>query len=296
MLVIGVPALIVARSGQSNSAVITMLNSATAGIIAAAAVSFIVILETIIPQEELMFVFNNYRPIIGGVATLGAGQDNLVVGILGLLVLGLILGGIVGGIISLPTRWMVAILSGLGSMVIIGLMAGQIRNLVTPSDALAVILAVAAGYGTGYATRTMANPWLRRLLGFAAGGIVGVIFLILGNAGAFEQGSFLLLGGDPPIIIGSAASSPLMLIVGLGIVGLAGLIVTTASSFVHNSAIFLAVVFGPARHVECTTAHDSHHGDYDVHCICSSVGLHSATRDTIQQAIQDTVATTKAQH
>ena len=190
-----------------------------------------------------MFVFNNYRPIIGGVATLGAGQDNLIMGILGLLALSLILGGIVGGILSLPQRWMLAILSGLGSMVIIGLMAGQIRNLVTPSDALGVVGAFVAGYGAGYATRTIANPWLRRLLGFIAGGAVGIVFLVLGNTGAFAQNGALLLGGDPSIIMGGAVNSSLTMIIGFGIVGLAGLIVTSASSFVHNSAIFLAVVF-----------------------------------------------------
>lgn len=243
VLILGIPALIVARTVNSESTIIRIANSAVAAVIAAIAVILIILLETIVPQEDLMFVFNNYRPIIGGVATMGADLENLGAGILGLIVFSLVLGSLVGAIISLPSKWMLSILAGLGSTVIIGLMAGQIRNLVTPSDALAVVLAFAAGYGVGYATRYMANVWVRRLLGFGVGAAVALVFLVLGSSGAFSDGGFWLLGGDPPIIIGDAAQSPLLLIIGFGIVGLAGLIVTTSSAFVHNSAIFLVVVF-----------------------------------------------------
>ncbi|QPC80668.1 hypothetical protein G4Y79_13195 [Phototrophicus methaneseepsis] len=241
LLMIGIPAFIASTTLLDSSLPLKVINGAIAGWIASAAISIVIVLETLVPQQDLVFVFNNYRPIIGGVATFGYEGDAWFTGVTLLMLFGLILGGVVGAIQALPSRVQHAFYGGLGSMVVIGLISNQVRDLMTPADSVAIILALIAGY---IASRILIERplWLRLVIGLAAGAVFGFIMALLANGGAFAQDGSLLLGGDQPVILLGPDQPFVMLPIIFGLIGLSGALITTSTTFVHNSAAFLAVV------------------------------------------------------
>ena len=218
-----------------------IFNAAVGGLVVGLSVAFVILLETLIPQQDLIFVFSNYRPLIGSRVAFGVGAEQIGTGILALISFSTLMGALGGLLMRLPARGQQMILSGLAGMVIIGLMENQIRNIITPADALAIILSLIGGYAIAQRFK-VSSIGLRLLSGFLPGLGVGILAAFLVSSGPLQSDSFWRFGGDEPVVLGLADTPLLFLPVLFGIVGSVGALLTMAPILAHNGLWFVVVI------------------------------------------------------
>ncbi len=207
--------------GRAASAVIA--NSMAGGLIIAVLLSILVALTSAV---DMRFIFQNLGSLLGG--PLVFGQTELLPGVLSLLVTG-ILGSMVGGLlVFVSQRIREIVIVSLLLTVVLGILQGQINNIITLAD----VLAVTAVFSAAAIVARVIQPVRtiqRVLIGALVGAVVGVALGALASTG-LEPGGWMRLGGPVPQILGLAVNGNLpFLVLAYTAIGIVGAVVTRAS-------------------------------------------------------------------
>lgn len=207
-----------------------------ASLVTGMALVVMIVIETFIAHQDMIFMFRNYSRLIGSVATFGYGEEQFVVGIVLLLGFSLLVGALMGVLLSLSSRTQTTILGSFGVIIIMGLMSSQINRVITLPDALALCVAFGGGYLLAH--RLKARHSLRRIAtGMVPGAVVGIVLLVLVGLEAFATGG-IFHTRTVPQIIASNGDNPLSMLLVFALVGGVGGMLTIASRTIHNSGMF----------------------------------------------------------
>lgn len=212
-----------------------IVNGAAGGVLVAGLLSLVVALTTVV---DMRFVFQNLGSLLGG--PLVFGQAELLPSILTLLLAG-ILGGAVGGLlVLLPKRVREMLVIGTLLVVVLGILQGQINNIITLPDALAMAVVFAAASTAGRVIQPV-QTLNRLLLGAGIGAALGLLIILLAQSG-LETGGWMRLGGRVPQILGLAVSgSALFLVVACAGIGALGAVVTRSSGASFRGAWWIVI-------------------------------------------------------
>lgn len=240
VLMMGIPTVILVRKLlPDNPAQVPLY---IAGMIPSVIVSLSLVVmiafESAFAYPDIRFVFQNYQRIIGTNITFGLEEDQLIIGILLLIALGAIVGLVTTYFATRLPRTQQMIVLPVGLTIIIGLMESQVRALITLPDALTIALALVGGYIIARTIKPTALV-IRLAIGLIWGAILGAILTMLVQGGALEEGGFLLMGARRTIILGGTSDPFLPYLLGFGLTGAVGALLTTASGFMHNAALML---------------------------------------------------------
>ncbi|MCU0513527.1 MAG: hypothetical protein MUE40_13275 [Anaerolineae bacterium] len=246
VLVLGVPAWFVVRPLVAAPAAQRLLNGALCGGLLALVLATMVFIEASLESiEGLVFVFQNYRPLSpAGLLTYGFSGDGLVFP--GLLLL-ILTGAGIGALLALAVRLPGAVLStaviSAALLVVFGLMALQIRAVISLPEALVLLLTLSGGYGVAR-WLPAGGVWRRAAGGAAAGLVAGGLVLLLVNGGALAPDGLLAADAAVTRLLLLPELPRLMVLV---LVGLAGALLTLAAPALHQAGWLLAgglVAFG----------------------------------------------------
>jgi branched-chain amino acid transport system permease protein len=124
-----------------------------------------------------------------------------------------------------------------GLTVVLGMVVGQIEDIVSLPDALALAVVFALGYAV--ALLRGGDLTFRAGLGFAAGVVVGVVLALVANSGGLEEGGVLRGVGDAPAILELALENAgIVFVVIMGITGMVGALAANGSQVMNNGAIY----------------------------------------------------------
>lgn len=156
-----------------------IVNGAVGSGIVGLGLALLVFLTTQIPRETLTFIFQNLGDLT--TTTLMFGQEDLLSGLLSLLVFSLVIGSAAGLAMAVPDRERNIISIGLLLTVITGLLQGQITEVMTPMYAGLLVLAFVAAFVVNFRFVQNTSVLLRAVIG----GVVGLAaaLLILSAAG-----------------------------------------------------------------------------------------------------------------
>ncbi len=230
-LLIGIGFTTARRSNQPGTIARTV-NGVVGSLIVGVMLSVLIFIQS---KVNLTFVFPNMKPLLGG--TLTFGQIDLNFGIETLLAASLILGAVGGLLTSVNARLRQIIVNALALTVVLGLLEGQLNQIIILQDALVLALTFALGYGAALLLRRR-GLLLRLGAGLLPGLIVGAVTAAFGAQGAFATLAQSQMNGQPPIILMQGA--PILIAV-FAATGLFGSLAVTASKLVHNGAAFFIV-------------------------------------------------------
>jgi ABC-type branched-subunit amino acid transport system permease subunit len=219
--------------GAAASAVIA--NSMAGGLLVAVLLSLVVAFTSTV---DVRFVFQNLGALLGG--PLVFGQAELLPAILSLLIAGIV-GGLVGGILVLtPRRPREVLVVSVLLTVVLGILQGQINNIITLPDALMITVVFAA---SSIASRFLGSAQtLRRLvIGVVIGAALGILFALLAQTG-LENGGWMRLGGRVPLILGLAINgNAVFFVIACAAIGILGAVVTWASAIAFRGAWWIII-------------------------------------------------------
>jgi branched-chain amino acid transport system permease protein len=239
ILMLGLSGYFIAKPYSEEGTARTLGVGVVASIIIGMALVAVILLESIVPQEGLIFIFRNYAPLVGSTVTFGYGEDNLVLGIVLLLSFSAFMGLLGGAIASAPSRLRNVVLGSFAVTIIMGLMEAQIDNVMALPDAVTLSLAFGLGYGASK-LRPSEQSLMRIVTGFIPGAIIGVLIFLIAGAGMLAEGG-LFYTETTPQIIGANSGDILSMVVIFGLVGSVGALLTIATGTIHNGGIFLLV-------------------------------------------------------
>lgn len=241
IIMLGIAPMLVGLTVRDHSRVLTLLNTGVSGLIVAGSIALVILFEAVVPREELIFVFRNYEPMIGTRITFGFDESNLLAGIMLLLLSGAGIGLLSGVLVRVSPRLRTTVLGSLAIVTILGLLEGQIRSILTLPDAVAVILAFAAGYIA--AVRLPIQPLRARLTaGLASGALVGAVLALLVSSGVLAEGNAFGIDLPGTFILGIYEAPFLPFIIIFGILGAVGGLLTFANTLVHNIGVYGAML------------------------------------------------------
>jgi branched-chain amino acid transport system permease protein len=217
---------------REQDIVTTGVNGLVAGVIVGIALAIVVVIEA---NVDITFVFENLnRNPIGPILTFG---QELAPGLAILLGISAVIGVITGAMVTLPPRVRRVILSSLGIMVVLGLLQSQLRAIITLSDMLAIVAALALSYEA--ARRFVPDRYMLALeIGAGAGAIFGLLLTLAVSNGGLAQDGILHGMGDTPHILSVTPTFPLLIII-FAVVGGVGALISRATQNIHNSAIYI---------------------------------------------------------
>lgn len=213
-----------------------------AGLIIAVSLLLLVLVESGVDRQSFRFVFANYQPLIGSVVTFGYSEGQLIFpGLFLLLLAGVALGALGGALVKLPNRVLRVIFLSIAIVLVYGILQIQIQDLFTLPDVLALALAFGLGYGIARYFQPEQLP-LRLLLGAASGAILGILLAVLIGLGALDDGGILRGLGDDPVILGGSTQPLIALTLTLALVGVLGALATVALPLIHDGLFYLLMV------------------------------------------------------
>jgi len=239
-LMVASASYIVANPLREKRITVSAVNGAIGGLIIALVLTALIIIETLVLPETMLFVFQNFSPLIGSIATFGYGADELATGLFFLISFGVVVGGLLGSFVSLPNQLRDNIILAVGFTTIIGLMFDQVDTVMTMPDALPLILALVGGYVAALQF-SLPNNFGRLIVGFIPGAIVAVIVFLLLGAGALEEGGLFFNNGNGTKVLEGINGNLIAILAVFGLTGSFGAMLTQAPRSVHNGMIFFAL-------------------------------------------------------
>ncbi len=230
-LLTGVGFYTATRSRQTGT-IGRAINGIVGSLIVGGVLALLIVVQT---RLDMTFVFPNMKPLLGG--TLTFGQTDLSFGVETLLAASLVLGALGGLLTSVSPRLRQILVYGLTLTAVLGLLEGQLNQIIILQDALVVALTFALGYAAGALIRTR-GVLLRLSAGLLPGLVVGVIAVLLGTQEAYASLMQSQMNGLPPIVL--MQSAPTLIVVFI-MIGIFGSLTATASKSVHNGALFFIV-------------------------------------------------------
>lgn len=216
------------RSAGMQSVIITGM---VASLIVGVALVLIVLVEASI---DLTFIFPDLKTDpIGPALTFG---QELLPGLVTLLVISLVLGLLSSGLLALPDRIRQIAIMALALTVVVGVLQSQINKIITLPDALALTVVAVSAYLVSQ--RMLGRPLLIRLFAGAALGAAFGLGLALAAAGGLEAGGILSGSGDVPRVL---TTEVVVSIVIFGITGVLGATMTAAPRGIFYAGIGLLV-------------------------------------------------------
>lgn len=204
------------------------------GVVVSVVLALLILIETAV---DLRFIFPNLTNPIGSALTFGL---ELVPGLAVLIGVGVGLGAVVGALLRMPSAVRLALLSGAGLTIVIGLLEQQIRSLLTLPDAIAVALAFAVGYTLG--RQRAASPLLRVIIGALPGALIGVALSLLVGAGALGSGGVLRGAGGAPVLLGAGASGGVIAMAAIfAVCGALGAAAARGARSFHDGMIYMVI-------------------------------------------------------
>lgn len=236
LMVIVSAVLVIAREKSA----IRVASAVFAGFAVGSSISLIVLFEQAVGSSNMIFVFQNYRSLIGTSVTFGyLGEELFFPGLMLLILLCTGVGLLTGLASYMPSHIKRTLGLSLAFTLVIGLLENQINSVIALGDVYALALALVGGYLV--ARYLPGQPVHQRaLLAAIPGAVLGVILIVLIGAGGLEANGFLRPGGDLPRILSSYQESSLIPFVAIfALVAAFGALLTTSSAQFHNAAIYL---------------------------------------------------------
>jgi branched-chain amino acid transport system permease protein len=218
-----------ANTVRSESPQVVAINAVVGSLIAGLALSALVLFTEVVNTG---FVFPNLGRLLGSPVTFG--QEDFFSGVLMLLGFSALMGVVATLLVYLPERARNALFISLSLTIVIGILQGQINNIITLPDALALALVFSAGYAAAVILDTLSLP-SRLGTGAVIGLIGGVILAVVANSAGMEAGAWI--GSRVPVILSLAPRGnfiPLILI--FAGIGAAGGMMRRAPASIHNGA------------------------------------------------------------
>ena len=232
-IMVAAPAYLSAVNCRDLGMVGTVLNGIVSGAIVGLALTIVVVISE---QIDLNFVFINIGVLNPSTLTAGEVIDLAsgdVGGLLQFFAFTLAIGGGVGLFVNAPRheRELVIVAGGLTMM--INLVQNQIDDSLMLPDALLLVILFALGYGI----TSRLGQWM---VVAGVGAAIGVALMLLVGGGALDEGGFLRGVSDLPVILNLANSQPILFVVVVTAVALAGGFVAQSAEQVHNGFLYLA--------------------------------------------------------
>ncbi len=213
-----------ANQSQEQGLIPMIVNGAAGALIVGAGLALVVIFNVTADPQEVNFIFPNLGNL--ETTTLFLGQENVVTGLLLLLIFSAFMGALAGLSLMIPVRERGIIFLSLGLVTAIGLLQNQIRNIITLSDALTLIAVFAVTYVVAKFLLTHRAIWLRAVVGFGIGAAGAIMILLVGRD--------VIVTGASRILTFEWVS----LLAIFGFFGMMGALSSIGSQAVHNGMLY----------------------------------------------------------
>ncbi|TVR23181.1 MAG: hypothetical protein EA396_04305 [Anaerolineaceae bacterium] len=244
---VGITAYLVGVQARERGLALTVLNAALSGLIIALVLSALVLFEA---QNDLRFVFQNIGRSAGGnlsgsVLTAGRpinAETGDYRGLLEMAAFCVTWAGFISTTLFLPRRLREVIFVAAMLTLTISLSQGQVNNIITLPDALALTLVLVLGYVAAVwaEANTGLSATAKAGIGAGLGLAVAVGIWLIAGAGGLERGGVLYGQGTQPVILSMVEDSRIVgFFIAMILAGALGAVLSRSSGQAHDAFWYL---------------------------------------------------------